>query len=90
MLEKEFKYYIDNQEDLVKRYSGKFLVIKNRKVIGEYNSTGEAYDNAIKTEALGTFLIQHCFAGKESYSRTFQSPIIIHGSSKSNRDNFKI
>jgi hypothetical protein len=34
ILEKELQYYIDNQEDLVKQYKGKFLVIKDQKIIG--------------------------------------------------------
>jgi hypothetical protein len=78
MLEKEFKYYLDNQEELVRKYSGKFIVIKNMVVIGAYDSHGEAYDSTVKTEELGTFLIQHCIPGKESYSQTFYSQVIIH------------
>ena len=78
MLEKEFKYYLDNQADLVKKYNGKFLVIKNESVIGSYPSHAEAYNAAIKTEELGTFLIQHCNAGNDSYSQTFHSQVIIH------------
>lgn len=78
MLEQEFKYYIDNQASLVKKYPGKFLVIKGQSIIGVYDSHGEAYDNAIKREQLGTFLIQHCNPGTESYSQTFHSQVIIH------------
>jgi len=37
MLEKEFKYYLDNQQDLVKKYNGKFIVIVEDKVIGAYD-----------------------------------------------------
>lgn len=81
MLEKEFQYYLDNQPSLVEKYPGKFIVIKGEKVIGVYDSHGEAYDNSIKTEQLGTFLIQHCNPGKESYSQTFHSQVIIHATS---------
>lgn len=78
MLEKEFKYYLDNQAELVKNYSGKFIVIKDQQVIGAYSSHGQAYETTITTEKLGTFLIQHCIPGKESYSQTFHSQVIIH------------
>ena len=37
-LEKEFKYYLEKQEELVKKYNGKVLVIKDCEVIGVYNS----------------------------------------------------
>lgn len=78
MIEKEFKYYLKHQPDLVKKYSGKFIVLKNEKVIGVYNSHSEAYNEAVKKEELGTFLIQHCLPGSDSYSQTFHSQVIIH------------
>lgn len=78
MIKKEFKYYLKNQTDLVKKYNGKFIVLKNEKVIGVYDSHSEAYNETIKKEKLGTFLIQHCFPGSDSYSQTFHSQVIIH------------
>ena len=78
MLEKEFKYYIDNQDILVNQYLNKFIVIKDSKVIGSYDSNIDAYDETIKTEKLGTFLIQHCLPGKESHSQTFHSQVYIN------------
>ena len=78
MLEKEFTYYLEHQSDLVKLYSGKFIVLKNEVVIGYYDSHSEAYNETVKKEELGTFLIQHCLAGAESYSQTFHSQVIIH------------
>lgn len=78
MIKKEFKYYLKNQTDLVKKYNGKFIVLKNEKVIGVYDSHSEAYNETIKKEKLGTFLIQHCFLGSDSYSQTFHSQVIIH------------
>lgn len=78
MLENEFKFYLDHQVELVKEYNGKFIVLKNEKVIGAYSSHGEAYNETLKTEELGTFLIQHCTPGPESYTQTFHSQVIIY------------
>jgi len=77
MLEKEFQYYLDHQDELVNKYNGKFIVIKNEKIIGVYNSHSEAYNKSEKKEPLGSFLIQHCMPGKESFSQTFHSQVII-------------
>jgi hypothetical protein len=77
MLEKELKYYIANQAELVKKYLDKFIVIKDQKVVGAYSSQLEAYNEAVKSNELGTFLIQHCLPGSESYSQTFHSRVII-------------
>ena len=75
MLEKEFKFYLDNQEKLVREYNGKHIVIKDETVIGAYNSNSEAYFETIKKHELGTFLIQLCSPGEEGYSQTYHSRV---------------
>lgn len=76
-LEKEFKYYIKNQEELVKQYNKKFIVIKNKKVIGVYDSEIEAIQKTSENEPLGTFLVQKCEPGKESYTQTYHSRVVF-------------
>lgn len=78
MLKKEFSYYLENQDKLLKEYSNKFIVIKDQSVKGAYNSHAEAYNAAIKQFEAGTFLIQHCMPGAESYTQTFHSRAIIN------------
>ena len=75
MLEKEFKYYLDNQDELVKKYEGKFVVIKDCKVIGEYDDELQAIEETQKEHELGTFLVQKCEPGSESYTQTFHSRV---------------
>lgn len=78
MLEKEFQYFLDNQDELVAKYNGKFIVIKNVSVIGSYDSHSDAYAQTTKTEKLGTFLIQHCIPGSDSYTQTFHSRVLLN------------
>ncbi len=78
MLEKEFKYYKDHQDELVKKFNGKYLVIKDEQVIGVYDTDLEAYSNSKEKYELGTFLIQHCMLGKNSYTHTFHSRAAFH------------
>jgi hypothetical protein len=78
MLDKEFKYYIDHQEELVKKYNGKYIVIENNNILGDYNSEAEAYNETLKSHKLGTFLIQHCLPGKESHTVTFHSRVVFN------------
>lgn len=75
MLEKEFQYYLDNQDELVQMYNGKFLVIKNQKVIASYDSEEDAYFESQKEHELGTFLIQKCTPGNDAYTQTFHSRV---------------
>ena len=74
-LEKEFKYYLSHQDELVKKYNGKILVIKDQRVIGDYNSEAQAIQDTVKKHPLGTFLIQKCEPGAESYTQTFHSRV---------------
>ena len=60
MLEREFKYYQDHKEDLIKRYGGKYIVIVGEQVIGKYDTQETAYSESEKKHKVGTFLIQHC------------------------------
>jgi hypothetical protein len=72
-LEKEFAYYVEHQADLVKKYSGKFVVIKGDNVLGVYDDELEAVKKTSQSHELGTFLVQKCEAGSESYTQTFHS-----------------
>jgi hypothetical protein len=76
-LGKEFQYYLENQDELVKQYNGKFIVIKDCSVIGVYDGELEAIENTQIKYELGTFLVQKCEPGKNGYSQTYQSRVIF-------------
>ena len=76
-LAKSFHYYIQHQKELVKKYSGKFIVLIDNKVIGAYDSELEAIKETLKNHELGTFLVQKCEPGTENISRTFHSRISL-------------
>ena len=74
-LEKEFSYYKAHQDELVRPYENKFLIIVGEEVVGTHDLELEAYESAKKTHPLGSFLIQHCQPGEESYTQTFRSRV---------------
>ena len=74
-LKKDFQYYLDNQDELVKEYNGKIIVIKDGKVIGVYDSDLEAIEKTSEDHELGTFLVQKCEPGDLSYTQTFHSRV---------------
>lgn len=73
MLEKELEFFIANQQKFVSEYRGKFIVIKERAIIGVYDNPLEAYLDTQTKHQLGTFLIQHCEPGPEAYTVTISS-----------------
>jgi hypothetical protein len=74
-LQEEFKYYINHQDELVRQYDGKFLVIKDQQVRGAYDSELDAYKAASEEYELGSFLIQQCVPGDTAYTQTFCSRV---------------
>ena len=79
MLDKEFKYYLEHQDELVKNYYGRYIVIKDSKVLGNFGSEVEAIlhaKNNLNLE-LGSFLVQHCMPGKENYTQFFHSRVMF-------------
>jgi hypothetical protein len=77
MLDKEFQYYLDSQNELVKKYNGRFIVIIGKEVIGDYESYEQALFETMKQHELGTFLIQECTEGEEAYTQTFHSRVVF-------------
>ena len=76
-LEREFEFYVGRQEELVSRYQGKFVVIRGWEVIGAYDDEMEAIEKSAQRFPLGSFLVQKCEPGAESYTQTFHSPVIV-------------
>ncbi len=78
MLEQEFKYYEDHQEELLKQYNGKFIAIVGDRIVGEFDTEMEAYTETKKNYTPGTFLIQQCIPGEGSYTQTFYSRVAFN------------
>jgi hypothetical protein len=76
-LENEFKFYLENQSELVKKYNGKYIVIKNSEIIGVFDSEIDAVQKTSEHHELGTFLVQKCEPGKESYTQTYHSRVFF-------------
>lgn len=75
MLEREFEYYIQNQDRLVKKYPGKHLVIIGEEIVGVYDDFEAALSETLKDHEIGTFLIQLCEPGDGSYTQSFHSRV---------------
>ena len=74
-LEKEFEYYLKNQDQLVAQYRGRVIVIKDQQVFGDYADEITAIEAAQKKHPLGTFLVQRCEPGSAGFTQTFHSRV---------------
>lgn len=74
-LKDEFEYYLSKQDEMVKQYNGKVVVIKDRKVIGVFDNQETAVLETQKAHDLGTFLVQKVEPGSGGYTQTFHSRV---------------
>jgi len=71
----DFNYFLENMESFYSTYGQKFVVVKNRSVLGVYDNFDDALETTLKTEELGTFLIQECFDNVEKMVHHFQGNV---------------
>ncbi len=74
-LKREFEYYLAHQPELVEKYNGRFIVIKDQTVIGDYDDQIAAVRETSKKHKLGTFLVQKVSPGNLDYTQTFHSRV---------------
>jgi len=74
-LQKEFDYYVSHQKELVEKYNGKYVVIKDGEVAGVYDSQSAAISEGKKKFELGTFLVQKVEPGTATYTQTYHSRV---------------
>ncbi len=73
-LKKNLDWYIANQQDLASKYNGKILLIVDQKLVQVFDNMEEGYTKAVESHAPGTFTLQPCSPGADSYTLTLYSP----------------
>ena len=76
-LRQQFEYYLSHQEELVRQFDGKYIVIKDGRVLGAYASEAEAIRETTRDHELGTFIVQKCEAGNEAHTQVFHSRVVF-------------
>jgi hypothetical protein len=77
MLDREFQFYLSNQNELLKKYNTRFIVIVGEEVVDDYESYEQALFHSAEKYELGTFLIQECTEGEDAYTQTFHSRVVF-------------
>ncbi len=65
---KAFDYYLAHQDEMVSLYDGKVIAIKGTRVLGAYDSHGEALRETSRSHQPGTFIIQKVSEGDKDYT----------------------
>ena len=75
----QLDYYIENQDELVKKYNNQLIVVKDGQYVGTFNSKTEAmrYMQA-KGHIPGEFMIILCTPGDDGYTVQFHSNVTFN------------
>lgn len=65
---KDYKWFLKNYSKLFNEYGASFLAIKDKAVIGVYNSYAEGVKETSKNNDLGTFIVQRCDGSEGAYT----------------------
>lgn len=66
-MEEDFIWFKEHYPEFQKEYGEAFVVIKNKKVLGVYESYAKGLKETAKTEELGTFIVQECHPYHKAY-----------------------
>ena len=70
-LTKEFRYFVEHQDELVAQYQGKVLAIKDDGIVGVFDDELTALRTVSQKYEPGTFMVQRCEPGPECYTVMF-------------------
>lgn len=73
----QFDYFIDHQEEIGRKYEGKYVVIHDNEVVGAYTTALEATTEARKKFKLGEFLVQLARVGTDSITQSYYTRAIV-------------
>jgi hypothetical protein len=74
----DYKWFIENHEELVNLYKNKYVVIKNKEVIATADTIEQGIEKALDMDCeLGTFIVQLCTEGDSAYTQKFYSRAIF-------------
>lgn len=68
MQEQDFEWFKQNYKELFQKYGHKYLAIKNKRVLGVYDSFALAVKTTRQTEKEGTFIVQECGEDESCYT----------------------
>lgn len=69
----DFNFFLQQYDELYKKYGKCFVAIKNKKILGIFHSEEEAIDITSSEYELGEFIIQECNGDESGYTNYITS-----------------
>ena len=75
--EENYDWFEENLPELEKQYGDKYIAIKDKRVIGVYDTKRAAYAYTREKEEIGAFIVQLCSSEEEKMVNFFYSPWVL-------------
>lgn len=72
-MNEDFAWFKEHYTEFQEKYGKSFIAIKNKKVLGVYESYGVGVKETAKSEPLGTFIVQECSPNYVAYQCSIAS-----------------
>lgn len=73
MQKEDYDWFIKNYDNIYEKHGICYVAIKNKRVIGVYNTFGVAVNETIKVEKPGSFIVQLCNGNESGYTNHIAS-----------------
>lgn len=71
--ENDFLWFKENYMELFRKYGFSYIAIKDQTVLGAYPSYIEGVTTTLKTEPVGSFIVQECTGDEFGYTNFISS-----------------
>ena len=72
-MSEDFAWFREHYTEFQDKYGKSFIAIKDKKILGVYDSYGVGVRETAKTEPLGTFIVQECSPDSVAYQCSISS-----------------
>lgn len=69
----DFQYFIENYDEFFKQFGHKFVVIRNKDILGIYDSEVDAINATSDIYPIGSFIVQECNGNESGYTNYVSS-----------------
>lgn len=69
----DFQYFLDRYDELYKEYGHKFYTIRNKNILGIFDTEDQAIKETSKSFEIGEFIVQECNGDESGYTNYISS-----------------
>lgn len=73
MQNSDYEWFLDHFAELFNRFGNRYVAIKDKTVLGAYSTYAEGVNATLKTEPIGTFIVQLCGSDESAYTNYISS-----------------